>query len=145
MRLRAISILAKAVICLIVFGATTAIYSQNICPISTTKVDSPRGLIVWNDKLGQPVEQAPISVKRSGENEITVVSTKTDNAGRFEVSIPKGHYVVDVQAIINGQTLFTYRFILKLRRSNYLKGNKQIMVKIGVDCYSSEVTVVRQR
>ncbi len=117
-------------------------YAQAICPIKTLKIDSVKGKVIWNDKTEAPIAKIKVELKRLDEEQSLVKSIFTGKNGFFEFKkLKKGKYAVDVWLYVDEEPYFVYRVALKVKKSNVIKSNSQILVKLGLDCWDSEASV----
>ena len=120
----------------------TTIYSQAVCPISTAKVNSIQGRVVENIGSQKPWPDIVVEIRNFGDNETLVSTTKTDKDGLFSIAgLQKGKYVMNV--IFDVRYISTYRLIAKVKRSNSSKKKPSILVRLGSDCWETEVTIVK--
>ncbi len=119
-------------------------YAQAICPLTTLKTDSVRGKVLWNDKTTAPITKTKVELKRFDEEQSLVTSTLTNENGFFEIhNLKKGEYGLDVWLYVDEKSYFVYRVALKVKKSNDAKSNSLIVVKLGLDCWNSEASVMK--
>ena len=114
-------------------------YGQAICPITTLKIGSVKGKVLWNDKTVAPITRTKVELIRLGEEDFLISSTLTNENGFFEISnLEKGKYGLDVWLYVDEKPYFVYRVALKVTKSNATKSDSLIVVKLGLDCWTSE-------
>lgn len=119
-------------------------YAQSMCSITTLKTNSVKGKVLWNDKPAQPIVKTKVELKRLDETQSLVSSVLTDNLGFFEIgNIKKGEYVLDTWLYVDEKPYFAYRIGLKVKKTNDTKSKSLIVVKLGLDCWNSEVSVAK--
>lgn len=129
---------------LIVLLLRSASYGQAICPITTLKIGGVKGKVLWNDKTSAPITKTKVELIRLGEEDSLITSTLTDENGFFEINnLKKGKYGLDVWLYVDEKPYFVYRVALKVTKSNAKKSNSLIVVKLGLDCWTSEAGIVK--
>ena len=119
-------------------------YGQAICPITTLKIGGIKGKVLWNDKTAAPITKTKVELKRLDEAQSLVTSILTDENGFFEINnLKKGKYGLDVWLYVDEKPYFVYRVALKITKSNETKSNSLLVVKLGLDCWTSEASVVK--
>ncbi len=119
-------------------------YGQAICPITTLKISGVKGKVLWNDKTVAPITKTKVDLKRLDGEQSLVTSTLTDENGFFEINnLKKGKYGLDVWLYVDEKPYFVYRVALKVTKSNETKVSSLIVAKLGLDCWTSEASVVK--
>ena len=119
--------------------------AQGICPLPSLRVDSVKGKVVTQGKNeDEPLSQAKVELRRLDDKETLVASTVTDNGGLFEItSSPKGKYRLVIWFSVNNQLYFKYYIKLNVvKRVKKPKEKMSILVKLGVDCFNSEASLI---
>ena len=123
----------------VLLAASFSANAQAVCPIVTVKVSSFSGRVVENTPSAAPWQNLVIELKRR-DDEQTLISTRTvDQNGRFAIGqLKKGRYLVDLI-----HEYISYRLVVKVTESNSLKLKPSILVRLGLDCWNTDVTTVQ--
>ncbi len=129
-------------ITLILLGLCSQNYAQGICPITTLKINRIQGKVLSNDKLQEPIRQTKVELTRLGETVSLNYSTLTNDSGYFEINnVKKGKYALGVWLTVNEKPYFNYRAAITVKKSNDSKSKDLILVNLGLDCFTSEVSI----
>ena len=135
--------------CFVLFGFFSLFHSQimaqGVCPITTLKIGELKGKVVTSGRAeDEPLAQTKVELRRLDENETLVSSAVTDEKGTFEISeIKSGKYRLVVWFILNNQLYFKYYVKLEIKdKLKKAKRKSSILIKLGIDCQSSEASLV---
>jgi hypothetical protein len=124
----------------IILASAAMLDAQSVCPITTVKVGSLSGQVVENTRNQAPWPRITVILKSSGDAQRQIASTETDENGYFKFrGQQKGVFLLDFKT----QFTPTLRTVVKLSRSKNSVAKPWILIKLGFDCWTSEITQLR--
>ena len=118
------------------FSLPFTVTAQSVCPIKTVTVSSLNGRAVDRWKGEAPWTNLMVVLRADDDEQTQLSSTTTDEKGYFRFgSLKKGRYLIDFSTTF----LPTYRAVVRLRNSRNANAKPWLLVKLGVDCWESEI------
>lgn len=118
--------------------------AQSVCTIETLKVDGIAGTVIWNDKTELPISRVRLELldPRTNDDNLPVAIFVTGEDGRFAFNdLTKGKYILSAKLFVDEVPYFEYRAVFNVRKSKARHVHSAIKLKLGLDCWKSEISV----